>query len=234
MYILRLDDAAEHMNIQNWEKIEKLLDDFFIKPIVGIIPDVHDPDLLLYEKYPEFWEKAQKWEAKGWNIAMHGYNHVYVTNCGGINPVNKRSEFAGLALEEQKTKLHNGYSIFLSHNLTPKIFFAPSHTFDFNTLTALKEETPIRIVSDTIANDLYYENGLYFIPQQSGYVRKLPLRLITFCYHPNTMTKDDFTKLYEFIYKNHKLFCSADSIQYNKRQRNIFDKLLKRLYFAKK
>lgn len=234
MYILRLDDAAEHMNIQNWEKIEKLLDDFLIRPIVGIIPDVHDPDLLIYEKCPCFWEKAKEWESKGWSIAMHGYNHVYVTSCGGINPVNNRSEFAGLALKEQKTKIHNGYSIFLSHNLIPKIFFAPSHTFDLNTLIALKEETPIRIVSDTIANDLYYENDLYFIPQQSGRVRKLPLRLITFCYHPNTMTNDDFEKLYKFISNNHKLFCSADSIRYNKRQRNIIDKLLKRIYFAKK
>lgn len=234
MYILRLDDAAEHMNIQNWEKIEKLLDEFFIKPIVGIIPDVHDPDLLIYEKCPCFWEKAKEWESKGWNIAMHGYSHVYVTSCGGINPVNNRSEFAGLALKEQKTKIHNGYSVFMSHNLMPKIFFAPSHTFDLNTLIALKEETPIRIISDTIANDLYYENDLYFIPQQSGRVRKLPLRLITFCYHPNTMTNDDFEKLYKFIYNNHKLFCSADSIHYNKRQRNVFDKLLKRIYFSKK
>lgn len=92
---------------------------------------------------------------KGWIIALHGYNHVYSTNEGGINPVNKRSEFAGISLEQQKKKIRSGVKIFRENGHDPQVFFAPSHTFDENTIKALKEESNIRIISDTIANRTY-------------------------------------------------------------------------------
>ena len=41
-YIIRLDDASEIMNVSTWERIEELLDDYNIKPIVGIIPNNKD------------------------------------------------------------------------------------------------------------------------------------------------------------------------------------------------
>ena len=41
-FILRLDDAAPTMNKEKWDKIEKILDKYNIKPIVGIIPDNKD------------------------------------------------------------------------------------------------------------------------------------------------------------------------------------------------
>lgn len=43
-------------------------------------------------------------EKKGWIIALHGYEHVFETTSGGINPVNNKSEFAGVNLEKQKKK----------------------------------------------------------------------------------------------------------------------------------
>ena len=39
-YIIRLDDAAEKMNIDNWEKMENILDRYDIKPLVGVIPAI--------------------------------------------------------------------------------------------------------------------------------------------------------------------------------------------------
>lgn len=41
-YIIRLDDASEIMNVSAWERIEELLDNYNIKPIVGIIPNNKD------------------------------------------------------------------------------------------------------------------------------------------------------------------------------------------------
>ena len=41
-YIIRLDDASEIMNVSTWERIEELLDNYNIKPIVGIIPNNKD------------------------------------------------------------------------------------------------------------------------------------------------------------------------------------------------
>lgn len=198
-YILRLDDACEKMDIEKWDRMEQLLDKYGVKPLVGVIPHCEDPMMDDYPIDSNFWSKVNNWISKDWSIAMHGYNHVYSTECGGINPINKRSEFAGEPLEVQKEKIRKGISIMREHDINPNIFFAPSHTFDKNTLLALKAESDINIISDTIANDVYYQDDFQFVPQQSGRVRKLPFKVVTFCYHPNMMQENDFLILECFL-----------------------------------
>lgn len=232
-YIIRLDDATIRMDILKWEKMEKLLDKYNIKPLVGIIPDCKDPMMRKYDYDPEFWIKAKKWQEKEWSIAMHGYDHVYITKNCGINPVNNRSEFAGLDLETQRVKIKNGVQILEKHGIQPVAFFAPSHTFDENTIIALKEESNIRIISDTIANDAYVKYGITFVPQQSGKVRYLPFRLVTFCYHPNTMTELDFCNLERFIKANRKRFISFPR-EFAYRKISGLDKFLQFLYFIRR
>lgn len=90
-YILRLDDACEKRDIKKWDKIESLLDKYNIKPLVGVIPNCEDPMMNNYEIDLHFWDRVLSWGKKNWTIALHGYNHVYSTNNGGLNPVNKRS-----------------------------------------------------------------------------------------------------------------------------------------------
>ncbi len=234
MYLLRLDDASPYMNGPNWARMERLLDRYSIKPIVGIIPDNRDPNLLQYGRVDSFWQNAALLERKGWTMALHGCTHVYETEDGGINPVNKRSEFAGLPLERQKEKIREGYGILLQHGIQAKIFYAPSHTYDRNTLQALKEETDIRVVSDTVANDVYYEGGFFFIPQQSGRVRSLPFRLATFCYHPNTMAERDFEVLEAFLSANQNRFAAFDETLLKERNRGAYDRLLQKIYFLRR
>ena len=234
MYLLRLDDAAEYLNKQNWLLIEELLDKYSIKPIVGVIPAVEDAELKEYDYCPNIWEKVNSWQKKGWTIALHGYSHVFETKDGGINPVNKKSEFAGLSLNIQRRKIREGYRILSDKGIQPTVFFAPAHTFDNNTLIAIKNETPIRIISDTISNDLYFCDDLFFIPQQPGRVRNLPLKLVTFCYHPNKMTKDDFQRLDRFLLQNQTKFGSCSDIAFTKRKKNLLDILLSKLYFIRK
>lgn len=206
-YILRLDDASDYMDVKKWQRMEELLDQYGIKPLVGVIPDNRDSSLTdTYEQDPEFWDKTACWKEKGWELALHGCYHKYTTKEGGINPVNQRSEFAGVPLDKQKEMIRHGVDVLKGHDIEPKVFFAPSHTFDENTLVALKEESDIRIISDTIANDVYFENNFYFIPQQSGRVRKLPFKVVTFCYHPNMMKDDDFDVLERFLKKNAESF----------------------------
>ena len=41
-YIMRLDDACEKRNIQNWDRIEMILDKYEIKPLIGVIPNCED------------------------------------------------------------------------------------------------------------------------------------------------------------------------------------------------
>ena len=230
-FILRLDDASDYMDLEKWAHMEKLLDKYGIKPIFGIIPKNADDSLVsIYERNPDFWSLIHSWIDKGWTPAMHGYEHRYVTKYGGINPVNKRSEFAGLPYEEQAEKIRNGYQILVEHGIEPGIFFAPSHTFDDNTLKAIKNETPIRIISDTVAWDVYKDGEFWFIPQQSGSVRRLPFKTVTFCYHPNTMSDRAYVVLERFLSVYEGCFIEPSNINKVARHRGVIDIALQRIY----
>lgn len=230
-YIMRLDDACERRNLEKWNRIEELLSKYGVKPLVGIIPHCEDKMMSEFLCDAYFWDTVLKWEKKEWCIAMHGYNHVYISQDKGINPVNSISEFAGVPLDTQCMKIREGVRIFREHGIEPKVFFAPAHTMDLNTIRALKQESEIRIVSDTIANDSYNKWGITFVPQQSGRVRKLPFKVVTFCYHPNVMTDDDIQYLEEFIQKNREQFISFPMTKSN-RHMTVYDKFLQKLYFG--
>ncbi len=229
--ILRLDDASERMDVEKWQRMEDLLEKYNIMPLVGVIPACKDPAMEKYDADPLFWDKVHRWIKKGWTIAMHGYMHLYETTDGGINPVNKKSEFAGLPYEKQADKIKCAWQIMQKHDITPKLFFAPSHTFDDLTLDAIKAETPIRIISDTPACDIYKRRDFVFIPQQSGSVRNLPFKTITFCYHPNTMTDRSFSDLEGYLIENKQKFCSVDELVCD-RKRSVLDMLINKTYFA--
>ena len=234
-YLIRLDDACPTMDKVRWGRMEEILDRYGIKPMVGIVPDCRDELLMIDEPDSEFWDKAQKWQAKGWAIALHGYDHCYVSDkgLGGLNPLWMRSEFAGVSLDKQREKIRKGVEILKNHGLNPKYFFAPSHTFDENTLTALKKESEIRIISDTIALKPYRKGDFLFLPQIVGNARKMPLLgIYTFCYHPNLMKECDFEKLERFLRENKAFMVSFDEISEGvSREKGWFDNLLTRFYF---
>lgn len=234
MYLLRLDDASEHMNLKNWLRMVQLLDKYGIKPIYGIIPHNEDSELLQYEYVENFWVLMKEWEEKGWTPAMHGYSHVFETNKGGINPVNHRSEFAGVPLEQQKQKIRDGLRILNHNGIDPSIFFAPAHTFDINTIKALQSESNIRTISDTVANDVYITNGFCFIPQQSGKVRNLPFRTVTFCYHPNNMSDAMYDELEKFLTVNKQKFGTYyEAVHGDKHGKTLFDVTLQSMFNLK-
>lgn len=231
-YLMRLDDACEKRNMEAWDRIEQLLDQYGVKPLVGVIPHCEDPTMEAYPEDPHFWERVKAWERKGWMIALHGYDHVYITRCGGLNPVNPRSEFAGVPLEHQKQKISDGLQIMRAHGIVPRVFFAPSHTFDGNTLTALRECSAIRILSDTVANDVYTKDGFTFVPQQTGSVRALPLKTVTFCYHPNVMDDATFERLEAFLARRHAAFKRFPVDERDSQGLTAYDRLLQKAYWA--
>ena len=67
------------MNWDLMDKCEKLLDDYNIKPLVGVIPNNQDKELLKHPIRKDFWNILKVWQSKGWEISMHGYTHVYDT-----------------------------------------------------------------------------------------------------------------------------------------------------------
>lgn len=233
-YLLRLDDASEYMDTEKWECIATLLDEYDIKPIFGIIPQNRDESLVgKYKRNPEFWEWVRGRIAKGWTPAMHGFDHRYVTADGGINPINRKSEFAGVPYEVQAQKLGDGYDILKRQGVESDIFFAPAHTFDVNTLLALRAATPIRVISDTVAYDVYKDGDFWFIPQQSWRVSWQPYRVVTFCYHPNTMREEDFAYLQTQLAVYRQRFVVYDASLLKDRKLDFMDRGSRWLYFKK-
>lgn len=236
MYLIRLDDACTTMDYVKWQQLEDILEKHGIKPMVGIIPHNEDPQQQIGPVKDDFWVKVKEWESKGWTIALHGYNHCYSSDGGlkGLNPMWSRSEFAGLSLEEQRVKIRKGVAIMREHGINPQYFFAPSHTFDENTLKALIEESDIRIISDTIATKPYRFREFVFIPQFGGMCREMKLKgLFTFCLHPSAMEEENFIQTDRFLQLHKIEFTTFDSLQLDKLgSKTLFDRMLSKAYFT--
>lgn len=233
-YFIRLDDASPYMDNIKWDRIMSILEKHKIRVLIGLIPDNKDCHTIKQTYNQSFWEKAKEWECDGHVIALHGYDHCYLSINGGINPIHNRSEFAGIPIEIQKEKIKKGYRILLNNGLSPIVFYAPSHTFDENTIKALTEETPIRIISDTIALKSYKAYGVTFIPQQIGQFRYIPFSgNYTFCFHPNNMNDEDFKQFEYFISKNRSKFFNYNELLTiaTDRKRNFFEKILQQSYY---
>lgn len=235
-YLIRLDDACPFMDSKKWQRMEDLLDKYGVKPMVGIIPNNTDPKTMIDPENPLFWNKAKSWQEKGWAIALHGYDHCYISDKGmnGLNPMWSRSEYAGVSLEKQKEKIRKGVGILKEHGLVANYFFAPSHTYDENTLNALLAESDIRIVSDTIGRLPYKYKDFWFIPQIAGHCVKIPVNgIYTFCFHPNTMSDIAFRNLESFLnkYKSHFIgFCDIDLSKFD--GKSLADKMLSWFFFT--
>ena len=230
-YIIRLDDACPTMDRERWRKVEAMLDRHDILPIVAVIPNNEDKTHEIDPPDAQFWSSkgvVRLWQQKGWEIALHGYNHALKkTKHFGIIPFHKYSEFVGVSLDEQKTKLNKGAEIFSRHGISTNIWVAPAHSFDINTIRALKECTDISIISDGLAMDVYKKHGFYWIPQQLGIFRKMPFGLWTLCLHPSTMSDKDINLLDNQINKNRHLFINFKMDILKDRNRSLLDNLFR-------
>lgn len=236
-YLIRLDDACPYMDRAKWQRMEDILDKYSVKPLVGIIPANADSGTMIESENPKFWDEVRVWrEQKCWSLALHGYDHVCISTGGlnGLNPMWKRSEFAGLPLEQQREKIRKGYAVLKEHGLEPKYFFAPSHTFDENTLEALRLETNIRIVSDTIGRYPYKKGDFVFIPQISGHCVKMPVSgIYTFCFHPNTMSDGAFIELESFMKSYSRYFTDFSSFDIEMlKEKSLQDKIISSVFFG--
>jgi hypothetical protein len=130
-----------------WTEIESVLVRRQIKPLLAVVPDNQDPVLQVDAPAADFWNRVRAWQEWGWTIALHGFQHRYVTRNAGIAAVRKKSEFAGLSAEEQWEKLRRGVDIFEREGITPRVWIAPGNTFDATTVSLLPE-IGIRIICD--------------------------------------------------------------------------------------
>ena len=118
--LIRFDDIAANMNWELMDKCEELFNNYNIKPVVGVIPNNKDIALLSFPERKNFWEIVNNWQSKKWQVAMHGYTHLYdrdtykkdFFNYGG------KSEFFGHPIDNQVSKIKKGQaaSIKISDN----------------------------------------------------------------------------------------------------------------------
>jgi predicted deacetylase len=216
-YLIRLDDLCQTSNLDKWARFFNLFDYYGIKPIVAVIPNNKDPKLTLCGSFnPNYWQLVRDLQSKRYAIAMHGFEHRYLNANSGILKQNKRSEFAGLPICVQERKIINAVRIFERENINSDIFVAPAHSFDHNTLKALKKYSNIRIISDGLLTSPYKRYGFKWIPVQLSEAEPKVRKTWTFNYHPETCSEIDFKKLEAFIHRYHKRFVSASQLTFRR------------------
>ncbi len=233
--LIRIDDIAENMNWDLMEKCEKLFNKYNIKPVLGVIPQNQDPELFKYPKKNNFWEIIKKWQIQGWEIAMHGYTHVYDKDTfkkdyfgyGG------KSEFFGHPVEEQSNRINQGLQIFKDNKINIRSFFAPNHTYDKNTFEALKKAGIFQVI-DGYGLSPYSKHNIKFIPQLFYKIFMLPFGVQSTQIHLNYWNEKDFYNFQKFIVKNenkvvdynHVLKCESNN-NFDKNISLLIEKIFK-------
>lgn len=206
---IRLDDITPDMDWEKFRRFEKLLDQYGVAPLIGVVPDNQDPNLARNPKMQDFTAQIQRWEAKNWVLAMHGWKHIYTTKKGGVFPLNCFSEFAGVSKEKQREMIFDGVQKLQRQGIKTNIFMAPAHSYDKNTIAALKE-AGFQYLTDGFGDVPYEWKGLTFLPiafqksktleKQSGYT--------TLVVHTNTMDDSDFDEFERILEKYKEDFIS--------------------------
>ena len=212
--LIRMDDISENMNWSLMDKCEILFDKYKIKPLLGIIPNNKDPELLKYPYNSKFWERVTDWKNKGWEITMHGFNHLYTqksNNKKDIFNYGGNSEFYGLKYSEQLSKIQSGLSEFSKRNIKVRSFFAPNHIYDKNTLKALKE-SGIKIIIDGYGLFPYFNDQILFVPQLFYKEIILPFGIQSTQLHINYWNKKNFEDFENLIDKINKQIINLDYI----------------------
>ena len=190
-YLLRFDDLCPTMNWKVWSEIEAALVEDQIKPILAVVPDNRDPKLHVDAPAEDFWGRVQQWQARGWTIGLHGFQHRYIGEHAGIVTPKKKTEFAGLPAAEQEEKLRRGVEIFEQHGIEPRVWIAPSNSFDHTTV-ALLRRFDIRILCDgQFRFPFVCRRNVFWIPHQIFHFRPAPPGVWTVCFHHNHWTDAD-------------------------------------------
>lgn len=222
-YLLRFDDICPTMKWSNWEPIEAVLSEHDIRPIMAVVPDNRDPDLYFDAPKADFWNRVRSWQAAGWTIGLHGYQHVSVTRRPGLYSYRTASEFAGVPAAVQRDKLVRALAILRSEGVTSNVWVAPGHSFDRITVGILRE-LGITNISDGFTVSPYTDkHGTFWIPQQLSEVHILsgPGRKSqkprsaggwTVCCHINSWTKEDIKRFQRNIPRYRSLIRTVDEI----------------------
>ncbi|MDE3066482.1 MAG: DUF2334 domain-containing protein [Verrucomicrobiota bacterium] len=228
-YLLRFDDLCPTMNWKMWSEIEATLTEYQVKPLLAVVPDNQDPVLQVDSPAEDFWERARRWQARGWTIALHGFEHQYIAERPGIVTPRKKTEFAGVPAPEQEEKLRRGMEILERQGLKPSVWIAPNNSFDATTV-ALLPRFGIHVICDgwfrfpfvwPLTPSLSPSDGkkakergwMFWVPQQLFGFRPAPRGVWTVCYHHNHWTAADLARFRADVSRYRAALWSLDDVQ---------------------
>ncbi len=199
LYLFRIDDVCHQ--IKNETLLRRLLEIFAqyqVVPLVGVVPCNQDKTLCSDSSTYRLEELKPLIAKKAVEISLHGYTHQYENQEGGIWRLALDSEFAGVPEELQQERLQKGVdAVERILGVTPKFFFAPSHSYDVTTLRVL---TKLKMsVSDGIALYPFYLEGVWHVPAQLwGFKIKGP-GVWTIVIHPQQIEEAYLKDLTHFL-----------------------------------
>lgn len=206
---VRLDDITPDMDYDKFYKMKQLLDTYQIKPLIGVVPFNEDKNLKKNPVIEDFSGFLRELLQEGYVAALHGYQHLYSSKKGGLFPLNHFSEYAGVSFEKQDKMIQKGKERLREWGIDTDIFMAPGHTFDKNTMKALKKNG-FHYITDGFGKQPYLRNGLVFLPiaikqadcyqQSDGYT--------TLVFHTNTLEEGDFHRYQKLFEDNKESFVS--------------------------
>ncbi len=232
-YLIRFDDFFSGMDPDSFQKILSILKKHDTPAIIGVTPrwtdhsfddsapdstqpPPIDPQNMGTDSVPGFWSQIKELQKNGTEIALHGDTHTLfrAENLLGVNPY---GEFAGLPLEVQIAKLRKGKTILENQGIKCRMFMAPGHSFDLNTLAALRE-TNIPWITDGKTLYPYLQEGIIHFPQITSDFRSFPLGIITICLHPQYMYPELYAEFENFCRDNRASIISVEQAldQYNR------------------
>lgn len=195
--LIRFDDICPTMDYTQWGRAMEILERYNVRPLLGVIPDCQDPDLMIEPAHTDFWDYMRSLQSKGFTLAMHGVHHKYDRKQRGIVNLGENTEFAGHPYSVQYEKIHKGKELLLEHGIQTDIFFAPAHSYDEVTLRALAENG-FRYVSDGKSLKPFWHSGVICIPCRSNGVGKMERAgYYTAVFHAHEWSRPDKAYAYQ-------------------------------------
>lgn len=219
---VRLDDITSDMDWGKFYKFKEILDKYQINPLIGVVPDNQDKTLMINPKKEAFFLYVKELEAQGWSIAQHGYQHTYKNHKGGLFPLNYDSEFTGDSYELQYERLQKGTEILEKNGIIPKIYMAPSHSFDRNTIKALLD-LGFTHITDGFGKTPYKRHGITFLPIAFHSKKSLQKKkgVTTLVFHTNTLSDSSIANWDKLFGTHQKNLISYDQfLSYPAKERN--------------
>ncbi|HEY1984033.1 MAG TPA: DUF2334 domain-containing protein [Terracidiphilus sp.] len=210
-YLLRFDDLCPTIHRMRWKRLRAVIAEYKIQPILAIVPDNQDFALEHSPNDPGFWNEMREMEAAGAAIAIHGYQHRCESRGKGLLGLHRKSEFAGVDHNTQRAWIREGVRILRGQGLNPRLWVAPRHGFDRNTLRALHQEG-MDYISDGFARIPFKRGGLTWVPQQLWSPVYKSKGVWTICFHPCATSSSEVDRLRSFLARYASQFTSFDHL----------------------